>query len=168
MINGSLCGFFKGQKGLKQGDPISPLLFVLCMEYLSRTLKEVAGYQNFKYFPDCRDFKICHIRFADDFILFCDGDYYPIFVMLRGFATFSEASGLTANKSKSEIYRCNMDQLTTDRLTQASGFRIGSLPFKYLGVPISSKRLKIEDCEVLTENYNENKNLGLKEHVLCS
>lgn len=38
IINGNTCSFFKGKKGMRQGDPISPLLFVVVMEYLTRIL----------------------------------------------------------------------------------------------------------------------------------
>ena len=48
-INGALHGFFKGQQGIRQGDPISHFLFVLCLEYLSTSLKQL---------KDSRDSKI--------------------------------------------------------------------------------------------------------------
>lgn len=44
--NGNICGFFKGKKGLGQGDPISPLLFVMVMEYFTRILKMMSRKQN--------------------------------------------------------------------------------------------------------------------------
>lgn len=72
-------------------------------------------------------------------------------MMLRAFTTFSKASGLSANTQKSEIYNCNVEQEVIRRIIEASGFRLGTLLFKYLGVPITSQRLKIDNCEVLTE-----------------
>lgn len=55
-------------------------------------------------------------------MLFCDGDYYFIFKLLRGFIIFSEVSGLLVNKSKSEIYKSNVDQDVIIKITEVSGF----------------------------------------------
>lgn len=103
MINGDLCGFFSGKRGIRQGDPISPLLFVICMEYLSRLFKYVSTLEGFKFYRSCRDLRLCHLCFADDFILFSEGDYFFVLTLLRGCETFLRASGLQANKAKSRV-----------------------------------------------------------------
>ena len=72
-INGSLHGFFKGKQGISQGDLISPFLFVLCLEYLSRSLKNLKENREFNYHPMCRDLNITHLVFADDLMLFSRG-----------------------------------------------------------------------------------------------
>lgn len=54
-VNGENFGFFKGQGGFRQGDPISPFLFVICMEYLSRSLRKATLEDNFNYHPKCKN-----------------------------------------------------------------------------------------------------------------
>lgn len=57
MINGTMHGFSKSQRGLRQGDPISPLLLVICMEYFSRILSKVSELPQFHYHPRCKRHK---------------------------------------------------------------------------------------------------------------
>ncbi|XP_074291736.1 uncharacterized protein LOC141618530 [Silene latifolia] len=82
-----------------------------------------------------------HLLFADDLLLFSKGDEVSIMWLLRAFSTFSIASGLSLNKEKSDIYFNRMPQASINTILQVFGFKRGSLPFRYLGVPISSKKL---------------------------
>lgn len=73
-MNGDQFGFFKGARGLRQGDLLSPLLFTICMEYLSRIIERAQGMEGFKFHALCRRTNLAHLCFADDLLLFCHGD----------------------------------------------------------------------------------------------
>ncbi|XP_074297070.1 uncharacterized protein LOC141627746 [Silene latifolia] len=137
VLNGENFGYFKGAKGLRQGDPISPLLFTITMEYLSRILAHVTDTMPFKFHPLCSQLKLSHLMFADDLLLFSKGDTTSIMILLRAFATFSVATGLQMNSLKSNIYFNGVASRVKSDILQISGFSEGALPFKYLGVPIS-------------------------------
>lgn len=72
-LNGKLHGFFNCKRGLRQGDPISPYLFVLDMEYLSRSIKNATTNPSFKFHPKCKQIGLTDLSFADDIILFARG-----------------------------------------------------------------------------------------------
>ncbi len=70
MLNGTLCGYFKGQRGLRQGNPLSPLLFVLVMDYLSKALSKLFDENMVGYHPKCKRIRLSHLMFAGDIMIF--------------------------------------------------------------------------------------------------
>ena len=78
LINGSPCGFFGSTKGLRQGDPLSPLLFVLVMDALGRMLDKVVLEGRLSGFSvgnlEGRSMAVSHLLFADDMLIFCEAD----------------------------------------------------------------------------------------------
>ena len=102
-INGVTSGFFKGKSGLRQGDPISPLLFTVVMNVLSFMLNRGAEDRIFGYHPGCAGTRLTHLAFADDIMVFFDGEKQSLDHIAQTFEAFSRWSGLTMNKTKTEL-----------------------------------------------------------------
>ncbi|XP_062103902.1 uncharacterized protein LOC133815024 [Humulus lupulus] len=151
MINGAQIRCLKSRRGLRQGDPLSHLLFVIGMEYLSRIMVSVAHHNDFNFHPRCEYLKLNHLCFADDLLLFSKGTFKAIHILLRGFQLFTDTSGLKANRSKSAIFCVGLNDGDWNRITDMIGFSRSNLPFKYLGMTISNTRITKADCECLVE-----------------
>ncbi|KAH0714848.1 hypothetical protein KY284_007753 [Solanum tuberosum] len=151
LINGVLDTPFKAKKGLRQGDLVSPYLFVLSMEYLSRLMKNLKWIREFKYHPKCSKVNIVQLGFDDDLLLFSRDDAKFVQVLFDTFQEFSKASGLIANTIKSSIYFGGVRSTEQDQIMAYTGFTKGEMLFRYLGVPLSTKRLSIAQCEPLLE-----------------
>ena len=78
LFNGSPANFFGSSRGLKQGDPLSPMLFLVMMEVFSKMMQRVEGAGLLRGFraDGRRGGGVCvlYLLFADDMILFCDAD----------------------------------------------------------------------------------------------
>ncbi|XP_021848076.2 uncharacterized protein [Spinacia oleracea] len=151
LINGAPTSLIQPKRGLRQGDPLSPLLFTLCMEYFSRAMITVSEHPHFSFHPRCRRLSLNHLCFADDLLMFCKGDPAVVKLMMDGFKVFSATTGLTVNAFKSSIYCCGLSSSEKEAIAGNTGFQFGTLPFRYLGVPISACKLKQADCEGLVE-----------------
>lgn len=84
-LNGQLTNRFGGKKGLRQGDPVSPYLFVLCMEYLSRLIGTLEFNSKYRYHPKCKDLRITHLTFTDDLLFFSKGSLNFVSALLEIF-----------------------------------------------------------------------------------
>nr|GEV00366.1 hypothetical protein [Tanacetum cinerariifolium] len=128
-INGSLHGYFKGKRGLRQGDPLSSYFFTLVMEVLTLMIqRRVQESDQFKYHMYCSKMGLVNLCFADDLFLLAYGDVESASIIKHSLDEFKNASGLVPSLSKK-----------------------GKLPVKYLGVPLVSLRLMIRDCNELVD-----------------
>ncbi|XP_019255251.1 PREDICTED: uncharacterized protein LOC109233851 [Nicotiana attenuata] len=110
IFNGGLTKPFKEKRGIRQGDPMSPYLFVIAMEYLGRELGQLHKNGNFNFHPKCRKLNITHICFADDLLMYCRADFESIKILNAAFHRFSIVSILQANVNKSAIYMAGISQ----------------------------------------------------------
>ncbi|CAN0837506.1 LINE-1 retrotransposable element ORF2 protein [Linum grandiflorum] len=150
-INGTLCGYFAAKRGLRQGDPISPYLFVIAMEVLSCYFDQAATAGLFVYHPQCKRVKLTALCFADDLLVFTKASRESVVMLKNVLEEFRRCSGLCYNPEKTEMFLAGVTEAEKDDIVAASGFAKGSLPFRYLGVPLTAGKLKKHDCRGLLE-----------------
>jgi hypothetical protein len=138
IVNGSPTGFFDSMRGLRQGDPLSSLLFLLIMEVLSTMLRRteegifIRGFQAGNGRAAGNGLCISHLLFADDTIIFCDADPEQLLYIHMVLTCFEAVTGLRVNMNKSEMVPVG-DAAKLPMLATLLSCNIGSLPMNYLG-----------------------------------
>ncbi|GJT82364.1 putative non-LTR retroelement reverse transcriptase [Tanacetum coccineum] len=150
-VNGELAGYFPSSRGLRQGCSLSPYLFVICMNVLSKKIDEAARIKRIGLHPGCHDMNLTHLCFADDLMVFVEGDKRSIEGALAVFDDFTIHSGLRISLEKSTIYMAGIrDDVKEDILTDFP-FEYGTLPVRYLGLPLLTKKMGAADFAPLIE-----------------
>ncbi|XP_062085617.1 uncharacterized protein LOC133791714 [Humulus lupulus] len=165
MFNGRLQGSFEGRKGLRQGNPISPLLFVLAMEYLTRLLKQASHHREFRFHPMCKHLQLVNLCFADDLILFCKGNFRSVQILFEGFSNFCHCSGLAANLSKSQIFFGGVAAEVKNDILKFVALGEGNFPMKYLGVSLRPTRWLVADCGEIIKKIQTRLHVWANRHL---
>ncbi|GKE62932.1 putative reverse transcriptase domain, reverse transcriptase zinc-binding domain protein, partial [Tanacetum coccineum] len=151
-LNGDHIGYFKGMRGLRQGDPLSPYLFTLVLEVLSLMIDRKIDDSNvFKYHWRYSKVNLTHLCFADDLMLFSNGDVNSVSLLKAALDEFSGTSGLVPNLEKSYVFFGNVLPHVKSDILNIMPFLVGSLPIKYLGVSLISSRLYKKHCSPLID-----------------
>jgi hypothetical protein len=139
LVNGSPTSEICIQRGLKQGDPLAPFLFLLVVEGFSGVMRRAVDLGIFKGFSFGRgEVVISHLQYADDTL--CIGEasisnLWALKAILRG---FEMASGLKVNFFKSGLLGVNVSSEFMASTSTFLNCRLESIPFKYLGLPIGA------------------------------
>ncbi|GJZ92893.1 3-ketoacyl-CoA synthase 11-like protein [Tanacetum coccineum] len=151
-LNGDIHGFFKGKRGLRQGDPLSPYLFMLVVEVLTLMLKTKVRLSNsFWYHHKCKALEIINVCFANDLFIFSRGDVNSAMMIMESLDEFKRVSSLVPSIPKSTVFFCNVGNTMKNEILRIMPFLEGNLLAMYLGVPLISSRLLNWDCKILVE-----------------
>jgi len=167
VINGSLYGFLPGKCGVRQADPLSPYLFLVCMEYLSRMLKIASQQPDFHYHPKCAFHHICHLTFVDDILLLCRGDRPYVRILLEQLHIFCQASGLHINAGKSSIYFGGVGVSIKQGILQDSCFSEAASPSNTLVSPSVPTGFLLASFPLSCINLNCYTRLDGQAFILC-
>uniref|UniRef100_A0A803Q9E6 Reverse transcriptase domain-containing protein n=1 Tax=Cannabis sativa TaxID=3483 RepID=A0A803Q9E6_CANSA len=165
MLNGRLQGSFEGKKGLRQGDPMSPLLFVLVMEFLTRRLHKETEMETFRYHPLCKKLDLVNLSFADDLLLFSKGTQAAVNHLKNALDDFCNQIGLNVNLAKSQIFFGGVQADERKEIAQVIGLEEGKFPLKYLGVPLRPTKWKMEDCGVILDKIKKHLHNWAAKHL---
>ncbi|KAK2441392.1 hypothetical protein QL285_012694 [Trifolium repens] len=166
--NGRRLPSFTPTRGLRQGDPLSPYLFVLCMEFLSQSIIKNIYDGHWQPVRLSRNGPpLSHLFFADDVLLFAKATKSQALNIASTLKRFADYSGLKVNVTKSKIFFSS----TTRRgkissIVASTGINRTHSLEKYLGFPMMHGRLQRKDFEFLEEKIS--KRLATWQHNLLN
>ena len=156
LINGGPVGNFSSQRGLRQGNPLSPLLFIICTEALSRLLTRKSMMGSLKVIKIARNCDpLTHLLFADDLLVFGRANEGEAETIADCLATYESWSGQLINKDKSVIhYSNNANRVQISTINSILGLKKAANDAKYLGLPFLVSRSRRRAFQPIVERLD--------------
>ncbi|KAK2356246.1 hypothetical protein QL285_093594 [Trifolium repens] len=163
LVNSSPTEEFNITRGLKQGDPLAPFLFLLVAEGLGAIMRQAVTFHRFGPFKvGSENLPVSHLQYADETVFIGEANVENLWTMKAMLRGFELASGLKVNFWKSCLMGVN---ISNEFMVIASRFlncRIRSTPFKYLGLPVGANPRRVATwhpmIEVLKKRLNSWRN----------
>ncbi|WOK97952.1 hypothetical protein Cni_G06660 [Canna indica] len=146
-INGETSYWFNSYKGIRQGNPLSPYLFIIMEQLLSAIINNFVKKGKNKPYK-IKDYQLSHLSFADDIILVVKGNQKSCKGVMEALKSYYNMTGQKINMQKSECYfpvKC--EARVRQNICNWLEMREGKFPMMYLGTMISHKRLNMEQEE---------------------
>lgn len=155
-VNDKVGFYIKSHKGVRQVDPLSPILFNFAADSLSRMIENA---QENGLFTGLLDHIISNgvaiLQYADDTIIFLKHDVEGARNMKLFLYIYEIMAGLKINFNKSEVIMINDPDNWGSFYAHLFNCQIGTFPLKHLGVPVSPSRLHLCDWDCLVEKSNK-------------
>jgi hypothetical protein len=145
LLNGVPGKTFHCKRGVRQGDPLSPLLFFLAADLLQSIINK-ARHMNLLQLPlldSCeQDFPI--VQYADDTLLIMKACPKQLFFLKAILNSFATSTGLRVKYNKSNMYPINVNPGKMEILSRTLNCQAGAMPFTYLRLPLGLSKPKLQ------------------------
>ncbi|VFQ80611.1 unnamed protein product [Cuscuta campestris] len=165
LVNGTPSKPFNPRRGVRQGDPLSPYIFIIAMEGFTRSLNKLVSTGHLTGFNTGRIQMVNHLSYADDVLVFTNGSIHNLKKLKNFLSNFEESTGLHLNLTKSQIISPKPSSNHAKRQKDCLGMKLASLPVTYLGTPIYKGINRVKYCQDLLSKI-DNKLSSWKMHTL--
>ena len=142
--NGHLSSFFEISRGCRQGDPLSPYIFIICAEFLANKIRQNKNIKGI----NVRNSEHKISQYADDTSVFLDGSEKSLKALLKELEYFARISGLKVNFDKTQLVWIGSKKFDQNSIKTKWKLIWGKQTFKMLGINFNTDLTKM-----IKENY---------------
>nr|XP_027100870.1 uncharacterized protein LOC113719906 [Coffea arabica] len=155
--NGEVKGYVSPERGIRQGDPLSPYLFLICSEGFSNLLRRAEESKRIEGLKISRQGPVLtHLFFADDSIIFCKANKEVAGEIMKVLKVYENSSGQLVNLDKSAVFFSkNVVSEKKGEICQALGGMREATQGKYLGLPMVVSRTKEQIFGFVRDNIRK-------------
>ena len=151
MLNGHQGPAIRHRRGVRQGDSLSPMLFIIAMDVLHRLFLKAARDSVLRKMDPASVKYQCSF-YADDVMLFIRPTVQQARAVKEILRIFGEASGLKTNFAKCSITPIYGGEDTTQERTDILGCQVQPFTIRYLGLPLSTKKIPKAHLQSMVES----------------
>jgi hypothetical protein len=145
LLNGIPQKQFFCKRGVRQGDPLSHLLYLFGSDLLQTVVNDLLRQGIISRPIETADMDFPIIQYADDTLLIMLDDLTQLCALKEALEKYSLSTGLKINYGKSQLIPINVPPKTATLLATEFGCQVGSMPFTYLGLPLGTTKPLIND-----------------------